>query len=58
MLKANNSIKSKTMNQCDDYYYFSLIQQMRNNKFSKIFPEDKLTTDFYLIVIIYTGDID
>ena len=44
MLKANNSIKSKTMNQCDDYY-FNSIQQMRNNKFSKIFPEDKLTTE-------------
>ena len=54
---ANNSIKSKTMNQCDDYYYFCLIQQMRNNKLIKIFPEEKLPTEtelqfIYLVVTL------
>ena len=33
------------MNECDDYYYFDLIQLMMNNEVINIFPEDNFTNE-------------
>ena len=33
------------MVECNDYYYFDLIQLMMNNEVINIFPEDNFTTE-------------
>ena len=45
MHKAN-SIKPKKMYQCDDYYYFDLIQYKMNNEIIYLFSEYNLTNKY------------